>query len=198
MIACLSISALTPAIMCAPTTSAFFTRLVAKQFERRERGRARHGIATERARVGAGRPRHDLRSRRHHTQRQPRRNPLRHRHDVRRDAGVLDREHLARAPHPRLHFVDDEEHAELRGDLAKPLVKEVGRNHVTTLTLDRFDDDGGDFFGRNEVDEQLLFDEAQTLGSAVVWAQSDRAPVTVRHTARGRRPARTVRSRGAV
>ena len=107
----------------------------------------------------AGRPRHQPRARHRDAQRQPRRNPLRNRHHVRLDAGVLDREHLARAPHPRLHFVHDEQDAVLLRQLAQPLQELIGRHDVAALALDRLDHDRRDFVGRHQMREQLLLDE---------------------------------------
>jgi hypothetical protein len=70
---------------------------------------ARHRVAAERARVRARRPGHQAGARDGDAERQPRRDPLRDRHHVRLHAGELDREHLPRAPHARLHFVGDEQ-----------------------------------------------------------------------------------------
>ena len=65
-----------------------------------------------------------------------------------RQAEVLAREHLPGAAHPRLHLVDDQQHAVLRGQLAQPLQERRRRHDVAALALDRLDDDGGDFVGR--------------------------------------------------
>ena len=52
------------------------------------------------------------------------------------------------------------------GDVAQPLEEDVRRNEVAAFALDRLDEDRRDFVRRHEMDEQLLLDEAQTLGRA--------------------------------
>src|SRR5438093_406023 len=99
-------------------------------------------------------------------ERHPRRDPFGDRHRIGFDATVLDREHPARAPHPRLHFVGDEQDAVLLRQLAQPLQELLGRHHIAAFALDWFDDDRRDFVGRHEVREQLIIDEAEALGGA--------------------------------
>ena len=67
------------------------------------------------------------------------------------DAEVLEGEHLPRPPHAGLHFVDDQHDAVLRRQLAQPLQERLRRDDVAAFTLDRLDDDRGDFVGRGQV-----------------------------------------------
>ena len=62
---------------------------------------------------------------------------------------------LPGAPHARLHFVDDEQDAVLRRQLAQPLQELIGRDDVAAFALNRLDDDRGDFVGRDQVHEQI-------------------------------------------
>jgi hypothetical protein len=70
-------------------------------------------------------------------------------HDVRLDAGVLDRPPSAGAAHARLDLVGDEEDAVLVADLAQSLHEGLRRGEVAALSLDRLDDDGGHVGGRD-------------------------------------------------
>ena len=109
--------------------------------------------------------------------------------DVRLDAGVLDREHPARPPHARLHFVRHEHDAVRRRERAQPLEELIRRHDVPALALDRLDDDGGDLVGRHEVHEDLVVEEVEALGGARLRLEADRTAVAVGDTARGTRPA---------
>ena len=52
-------------------------------------------------------------------------------------------EHLARAPHPGLHFVNDEHDAVLVADAAQALQEFFRRGHITAFALHDLDDDAG-------------------------------------------------------
>ena len=86
-------------------------------------------------------------------------------------------EHLPCPPHPRLHFVDDEEDPVLGRQLAQAVQERRGRNEISALSLDWLDDDGRDFVGRNQMGEELVFDVREALcrggvragGAVGVW-----------------------------
>ncbi len=82
------------------------------------------------------------------------------------EADVIRGEHLPRPPHAGLHFVDDEQDAVLGRQLPQPLQERRRRHEVSALALDRLDDDRRDFVGRDEVREELIFDERQALSRA--------------------------------
>ena len=63
--------------------------------------------------------------------------------------------------------------------LAQPLMELRRRHDVAALALDRLDEHGGHFVGRDQVDEDLILDEAQALGRARLGLQADRAPIAV-------------------
>ena len=118
--------------------------LVLDDVERGVGGGARHDVAAVRAAVRARLPgRHHLRPCQDPRQRQPRRDALGHDQDVRLDAPVLDREHLAGPPEPGLDLVGDEQDAVLAGDLAEPGQEPRRRDDVPALPEHRLDDDGG-------------------------------------------------------
>ena len=82
-------------------------------------------------------------------------------------------------PMPRLHLVDDHQHAVLARQRLQARVELRRRHEVAALALDRLDDDGRHLVGRDEVHEDLLLEEAETLGLARVGPQTDRAAVAV-------------------
>ena len=146
---CLSVSALSAGDQVRADVLGVRHQALAQQLDRRERRGARHRIAAERARVRARRPRHQLGARRRHAERQPRRDPLRDRHDVGLDAGVLDREHLARCgPCPTALRRRSAACRAACVSSRSRCRKLVGRHDVAALALDRLDDDRGDFVGR--------------------------------------------------
>ena len=67
----------------------------------------------------------------------------------------------------------------LGGELAQPLVELPGRHEVAALALDRLDDDGGDFVRGDEVDEQLVLEEAEALGLRRSRAAAERTAIAV-------------------
>ena len=81
---------------------------------------------------------------------------------------------LPGAAHARLHFVDDEQHAVLRRELAQPLEERCRRHDVAALALNRLDDDRRDLVGRDQVHQDLLLDERERrFGARVGAARSD-------------------------
>src|SRR5208282_408313 len=75
-----------------------------------DRGCARYWISAEGAAVTAGRKaRRDLFARDHRADRKSAAERLGQRHDIRLDAGVLEREKLSGASHAGLHFVQDQQ-----------------------------------------------------------------------------------------
>ena len=87
--------------------------------------------------------------------------------DVRLDAPVLDRPHLAGPPGARLDLVGDEQDAVLVADLAQALEEAVLGDDVAALALDRLDDDRRDLVGRGELVEQDLVEPLEVLDPAV-------------------------------
>ena len=149
MSGCLSISACSAGHHVRADDLGVLHQAVAQQPDRRQRRRARDGVAAERARVRPGG--HDMTSDRRgrDAERQPRRDPLRHRHDVGLDAGVLDREHPARCgPCPTALRPTISRMPCWRRELAQPLQERVRRDDVAALALDRLDDDRRHFVRR--------------------------------------------------
>ena len=96
--------------------------LVLDHVEHRERRGLRDRVADVGPADAAGDGRvHDLRLAEHAGERQPHRDRLRDRDQVRLDAEVLDREEPAGAREPGLHLVADEDDAVLVADLAQAL-----------------------------------------------------------------------------
>ena len=89
---------------------------------------------------------------------------LAHRHDVGRDAPVLDAPQRARAPHAGLHLVGDEEDAPLVADLAHLGEEVVGRHVGAGLALYGLGDEGGDVETDRVADLELL---VERVGVAV-------------------------------
>ncbi len=155
-------------------------QLLPEQLDRCHRGGAGYRVSAKGAGVRAGRPRHDIRPGRGDTERHARRDALRHRDHIRPDAGVLDREHLAGAPHPGLDFVGDEEDAMLLRDRAQALHELVGRHDVAALALNRLHDDRRDLVGRHQVQEDLLFEILEARRGAASRRGTERRAILVR------------------
>ena len=103
----------------------------------------------------------------HRAERHARRDALGGQQDVRLDAPVLDRPHLAGPAGARLDLVGDEQDAVLVADSAQALEEAVLGDDVAALALDRLDDDRRDLVGRGELVEQDLVEPAQVLDPAV-------------------------------
>src|SRR5262249_5590194 len=71
-------------------------------------------------------------------------------------AEVIGRPQMAGAPHPGLHFVEDEQDAVLVADAAQPQEELWPGDDVAALALDGLDEDRGDLLGRDAVLEQRL------------------------------------------
>ena len=96
---------------------------------------------------------------------------------------MLDREHPARAAHPRLYLVGDKQHAVLRGDLAQPPNEMIRRHDIAALALDRLDDNRRHFVGRHQMGEDLMLEVLEAFRRALVrvdFHPAHRAPVAVR------------------
>jgi hypothetical protein len=92
---------------------------------------------------------------------------------------MLGREHLAGPSHARLHFVGDEQHSMLAGQIAEPLQKLRRCDHVPALSLNRLDENRRDFVGSDQVHEQLVLDEVEALRAARLRRQAGRTPVAL-------------------
>ena len=199
MSGCLSVSAFEPGHQVRADVGGVRHQRLLQQLDRRQRRGARHRVAAERARVRARRPRHQVGARRGDAERQARRDALRDRDDVGLDAGVLDREHLARCgPCPTALR---RRRAGCRAASVSSRSRWrncVGRDDVAALALNRLDDDRGDFVGRDEVHEQLVLDEVEALGRAALGRRARPDSDSSRRTARDTRPASAARSRGAA
>ncbi len=85
----------------------------------------------------------------HGAQRHARGNALRRGDDIRLDPKILNRPPLAGAAHPRLHFIGNQQNAVLVAKLAQRREEARRRHNVTTLTLDRFNQDARNFISRD-------------------------------------------------
>ena len=120
------------------------------------------GVAAEGAGVGAGDPVHDFGAGHADAERHAGGDAFGDADDVGLDAGVLDGPPLARCvPAPdwtssamsRMPW-----RSQMRADLLEEV---VGGDDVAAFALDGLDDDGGDFFGREDGLEELVFDVAR-------------------------------------
>src|SRR5262245_62810115 len=92
---------------------------------------------------------------------------------------MLDRKHPSRSAHARLHLVHDEQDSVLAREIAQTLQEHVWRNDVAALALDWLDDQRRHLVRRNEMHEELLLDEVETLGGAGIRSRVDWAAVAV-------------------
>ena len=160
-----------------------------EQLDRRRRGGAGDGVAAERAGVRARRPVHHVGLAAVTPSGRPDAMPLAIDDDVRLQAEVLRGEHLPGPAHARLHFVDDQQDAVLRRQLAQPLVELDRRHDVAAFALDRLDDDRRDLVRRHEVHEQPILDPGDRLGGDLRRRHAGGGAIRRPGTARGRRPA---------
>ena len=110
----------------------------------------------------------------HRAQGHPGRDPLGRQQDVRLDAPVLDRPHLAGPPGARLDLVGDQQDAVLVTDVAEALEEPVLGDDVAALALDRLDDDRRDLVGRRELVEQDVVEPLEVLDPAVRGVEDPR------------------------
>ena len=124
--------------------------LLLENVEHGERGGLRDRVAdVGSADRGIGRRVHDLRLADHGREREPAGDRLRHRHEIRLDAVMLDAPHAPRAAEPRLHLVDDEHDAVLVTDLPHALNELRRRDDEAALAEDRLHHDRGHALGGN-------------------------------------------------
>src|SRR5207249_9279455 len=90
-----------------------------------------------------------------------------------------DGEHATGAPHPRLHLVVHEEDPVSARQLPQALQELVRGDQVSTLALNRLDDDGGDFVGGDQVQKELVFDELETFRPTRFGGQTEPTAVAV-------------------
>src|ERR1044072_2073574 len=95
--------------------------------------------------MGARLPVHQVRTRDASPKRQTRRDTLGDTNDVGLHAVVVQREHLARATHAALHFIDYQEDAVLIADSSYLFEKTSRRRNVAAFALYWLDYNRGDF-----------------------------------------------------
>src|SRR5439155_9475916 len=93
---------------------------------------------------------------------------------------VLRREHLPRSSHAGLYFIDDQDDSVLGCQISQALQEGRGWNDIAALSLNRLDDDRGDFVWSDQLNEQLISDEGQTLGRALIRAAFEAIRVRIR------------------
>jgi len=143
-----------------------FDEFFFEQVQSGERGGDGDGVAAEGGGVGAGRPIHDVRTGDHGRKGHAAGDAFGERDNVGDNAEVLGGEHAAGAAHAGLDFVVDEQDAVLVGDAAELLVEAPVGHQVAAFALDGLDDDGGDFFGRQDGFEETLFEIFDGGGAA--------------------------------
>src|ERR1700682_1590947 len=74
---------------------------------------------------------------------------------------MLGREHLSRAAHAGLHFVDNQHDVMLIADTAQTLQEILWRRHVSAFALNYLNDNTGNFIRRRGGLEQAFFDPVQ-------------------------------------
>ncbi len=102
--------------------------------------------------------------------------------DVGRDAPLFAREHRARAAHARLHFVEDQERAELVAERADGGEILVVRNDHAALALDRLEQHGADVLARRAARGHRVDERENIVERHVFEAGQERAE---RHAERG-------------
>jgi hypothetical protein len=151
------------------------------QVDGRVGGGAGDRIAAVGIAVGAALPlRHQASLGDHRPDRQSRAQALRQRHDVRRHAPVLAREHAPAAADAGLHFVEDQQDAVLVAQRAQARQEAIGRHHVAALALDRFHQDRGDIRCRHAAFEQHA-DVVEHRRALVVAGEQGAIGIGVRH-----------------
>ena len=143
----------------------------------RDRGGAADGVAAVRVPVRTALPLlHQLLLGHHKPDRHPAPQTLGERHDVGDDSEMLRGEHLARAPDPRLHFVEDEQDTVLVAERPEPGEESVRRHEVSALALDRLDQDPGDLRRGDVVLEEHVLDVVED-GLPLIRAGQQRSEV---------------------
>ncbi len=190
---CLPISSRKRPSRCSPTVAAFATRPPSSSLIVADAAAQATGLPPKVLACAPGVQSMTLGAGRGDAERQPGGDALGNRDDVRLQPEVLRGEHLAGAPHARLHFVDDQQDAVLPGQLAQALVELDRRDDVAAFALDRLDDDRRHFVRRDEVHEQPLLDPGDRLGGDLRRRDAGGGAIDVRirrveHARRGHRP----------
>src|SRR5262245_8762745 len=76
---------------------------------------------------------------------------------------MLRGKHLSSSPHSRLHLVGDDQHTILLCDTMNSLEKRSRRDEITSLALDRFDDNRGTVLGRYRRFEEQVFNHSRAM-----------------------------------
>jgi len=132
-----------------------------EQLDGLQRGGDGDRVAAEGRGVRARLPVHQVGTSHTRPHRDARGDALRQRDDVRLEAVVVAREHPPRAPHARLHLVDDEEDPVLVADAAQAVEELARRGDVAALALHGLDDDGRDLVGRRRGLEEAALDPVE-------------------------------------
>src|SRR3712207_6396779 len=106
-------------------------------------------------------PVHEVRTRDTHADRQSRTNALCDRDDVRLHVVMIAGKHLARASHPRLDLIDDQQDPVLIANASQPGKESLRSRHVTTCALHCLDDDSRNFFRRSGGLKEAFLDPVQ-------------------------------------
>src|SRR5205814_10181406 len=118
------------------------------------RGGAGDRVATEGRGMAPTGPIHHRGSCDDGAQGEPDGDPLGQAEDVAGDSPMLGREHLPGPPDPALDLVKDEQDAMLIAELAESRQEVEGRDDITSLALDRLDEDGGQLLRRADGPQQ--------------------------------------------
>ena len=118
----------------------FEETLVFDHFDRRDPGRGGDRVPAERRGVHpATQARRQFFRRHHRARRDSAAERLGQRDHVRNDVEILIREPFSGAPHPRLHFVENEEHVVFIAKSAQPFEEARRRNADAAFALNRLD-----------------------------------------------------------
>src|SRR5437660_12928922 len=93
---------------------------------------------------------------------------------------MLDSEPASSPSHPSLHLIIDHENSILVQQLSQTLEVFRRRNNISTLSLDRFDEERGNIFRREILVQDLLLYEVNAVHVALGISHLERTPVTVR------------------
>src|SRR5271163_4404262 len=144
-----------------------------EQADRRERSGDANGIASEGGSVRTGTPIHYASASDDGAERHAGGDTLRSANNVWLDAGVIASPPLTGASHAGLDFIGDKQDAVLAADALQALQEFGGRGQIAALTLNRLDENSGDFFGIHATAEELAFEIGEAIAGSVFGANSE-------------------------
>src|SRR5207245_5930210 len=125
--------------------------------------RTRHRAPTERVRMRTTLPIHQIRVCNSRTDRHTRSQRLRRTENIRLYAPVLDPEPASSPTHPSLHLIVHHKNTILVQELSQSLEVFRRRNNISPLSLNGFDEEGGNVFRREILVQDLFLNEVHAV-----------------------------------